>query len=81
MFIGFANFYRRFIRGFSRIAALLTSILKMTGLSQLALKGADDKVVGGCGSRVDETMKNLSKSRKLKNDKYGNSTYVLNPRR
>ena len=28
VFIGFANFYRRFIQGFSKIALLLTSILK-----------------------------------------------------
>ena len=28
MFIGFTNFYRRFIQGFSKIAALFTSILK-----------------------------------------------------
>ena len=31
VFLGFANFYRRFIQGFSRIAAPLTSILKTTG--------------------------------------------------
>ena len=30
VFLGFANFYRRFIQGFSRIAALLTSMLKTT---------------------------------------------------
>ena len=30
VFLGFANFYRRFIQGFSRIAAPLTSILKTT---------------------------------------------------
>ena len=30
VFLGFANFYWRFIQGFSRIAALLTSILKTT---------------------------------------------------
>ena len=28
VFIGFANFYRRFIQGFSKIAASLTSMLK-----------------------------------------------------
>ena len=31
VFLGFANFYRRFIQGFSRIAASLTSMLKTTG--------------------------------------------------
>ena len=31
VFLGFANFYWRFIQGFGRIAALLTSILKTTG--------------------------------------------------
>ena len=30
VFLGFANFYRRFIQGFSRIAAPLTSMLKAT---------------------------------------------------
>ena len=30
VFFGFANFYRRFIQAFSRIAALLTSMLKTT---------------------------------------------------
>ncbi len=33
MFLGFANFYRRFINGFSKIAALLTSILRTTAAS------------------------------------------------
>ncbi len=28
VFLGFANFYQRFIQGFSRLAALLTSMLK-----------------------------------------------------
>ena len=32
IFLGFANFYWRFIQGFSRIVALLTSMLKTTGL-------------------------------------------------
>ena len=30
VFLGFANFYQRFIQGFNRIAALLTSMLKTT---------------------------------------------------
>ncbi len=30
VFLGFTNFYRRFIRNFSRIAALLTSIFWTT---------------------------------------------------
>lgn len=30
VFIGFGNFYQRFIRGFSKIAASLTLILKKT---------------------------------------------------
>ena len=31
VFLGFANFYRQFLQGFSKIAASLTSILKTTG--------------------------------------------------
>ncbi len=30
VFLGFANFYRRFIKNFGKIAALLTSILQIT---------------------------------------------------
>ncbi len=30
VFLGFANFYKRFIRNFNRIAALLTSMLRTT---------------------------------------------------
>ena len=70
VFIGFTNFYRRFIRGFSRIAASLTSMLKTTGLSGLAPRlGADDNEVVGGGSKADD--KNLSKSKKSKNVKSG----------
>ena len=60
--IGFANFYRHFIQGFSRIAAPLTSMLKKTGSSEeLALKAfkvGNNEVVGGDGN---ETIVNLSK--------------------
>ena len=77
VFIGFANFYWRFIRGFSRVVATLTSMLKTTGSSGSApsVLGAEDEFVGGGGSRADETARNLSKVRnlskfkKLKNNK------------
>ena len=71
VFIGFASFYQCFIQGFSRIAAPLTFILKTTGSSNSALKAfkADDDEVVGVGGRADETFKNLSKSKKAKNDK------------
>ena len=36
VFLGFANFYRQFIQGFSRIAALFTSILKTTSKPALS---------------------------------------------
>ena len=73
VFIGFANFYRRFIQGFSRLVAPLTSMLKTIGLSGSAssVLEAEDEVVGGGGGRADETAKNLSKS---KNNKSENPT-------
>ena len=77
VFINFANFYRRFIQGFSRIAAPLTSLLKTTGSSDSASKAFrtnDNEVVGGGGS-ANKTVVNLSK-----NDKSRNSTRVSNIR-
>ena len=61
VFIGFANFYRRFIQGLSKIAVPLISILKMS--PQLAgvflATGADDsKVVRSSG----RNKRNLAKS-------------------
>ena len=43
VFLGFANFYCRFIKGFSKIAAPLTSMLKTTMSSQVL---AANKVLG-----------------------------------
>ena len=75
VFIGFANFYWRFIQGFSKIAAPLTSILKTTGLSDSALRlGVNDDEIYGSGGKADD--RNLSKSKKLKNAKFGIQTRV-----
>ena len=70
VFIGFANFYQRFIQGFNRIAASLTSVLKTTGSSDSPLRDNGDKVVGGGRDR------NRSKSKKLKNAKSGIQTRI-----
>ena len=79
VFIGFANFYRRFIQGFSRIAAPLTSMLKTTGSSEesapRAFRAGNDEVVGGGGGRADETVVDSSTS---KNEKSRKSTRVPN---
>ena len=75
VFIGFANFYQYFIRGFSRIAAPFTLMLKTTRSSGLAPRGVEDEIVWDYGN-VDETIRNLSKSRKSKNNKSENLTRV-----
>ena len=60
MFIGFANFYRHFIQGFSKIAASFTSMLK-TSLQlagTLPATGVDDsKVVGSSGGNKGKSAK------------------------
>ena len=66
VFIGFANFHWRFIWGFSRIAAPLTSMLKTIRSSDLALRELGANEVIEDGDKVDD--KNLSK--KLKNAKF-----------
>ena len=69
MFIDFANFYQRYIQGFSRIATLLTLLLKATGSSDLALKvfRADNNEVVRVGGRANRTVVNLSKNKKSRN--------------
>ena len=59
VFLGFANFYRRFIQGFSRIAAPLTSMLKTLGSTESKTRPGEGGVgIGGSragreGSRLD----------------------------
>ncbi len=43
MFLGFTNFYRRFIQNFSKIAALLTSILQITDNEALNTQATENK--------------------------------------
>ena len=62
MFIDFANFYQRFIKGFSKIAILFISLLKITKSSNLALKtfkSNNNKVVSDSNSRANKTVINL----------------------
>ena len=67
IFLGFANFYWQFIKGFSKIATPLISILKTTRLSNVSgfkVGNSNDKVVifsiGGGGAEF------AKKSGKLK---------------
>ncbi len=76
VFLGFANFYRRFIKNFNRIATPLTSILRTTSESSdarsLSIR-ANDKSYGqeveACGGGVDAAgrkVTHLSKDKKSK---------------
>ena len=67
VFFSFANFYQRFIKGFSRIAALLTAILKTIESSvALASRVDDDEVVSNGGAGRSNTSKKLAKSKRTK---------------
>ena len=83
VFLGFANFYRQFIQGFSKIAAPLTSMLKTTMSSQVLVADevlAADEVDGVEGGdeliekygKLSKTGK-LSKSGKSKSEKMSKS--------
>ena len=74
VFLGFANFYRRFIQGFSKIAAPLTSMLKTTGspdVSKHEVGNGNGEVVGfGVGGGGgDELAKKSGKSKGQKTSK------------
>ncbi len=79
VFLGFANFYRRFIKNFNRIAAPLTSMLRTTPSTPPSTSGSKEAVnltsnrvesggvcgVGGAGGAcsVGGKIKNLSKAK------------------
>ena len=84
VFLGFANFYRQFIKGFSKIAAPLTSMLKTTMSSQVLAANevlgakvlAADEVgsVGGVGDGLSDGLKRVEpKTRKSKGQKTSKS--------
>ncbi len=62
IFLGFANFYQRFIQGFSRLAAPLTSMLKTTSV----LGPAENPEQGGQGIQMENQAEKepVQKSRK-----------------
>ena len=62
IFLGFTNFYQRFIQGFSKIARPLTSMLKTTKSAEnLSLMMAENADVGSIGGdRKDEMVERLS---------------------
>ena len=62
VFLGFANFYRRFIQGFSRIAAPLTSMLKTTRSPDKPAPSRND------GSRSASSRNDDSKPASGRND-------------
>ena len=70
MFPGFANSYHCFIQGFSKIAKLLISMLKITNLFENSLTVnnvvEDNELVFGNGKNYN-TDQNLSKTKKITN--------------
>lgn len=80
--MGFTNFYLYFIRCFSKTAAPLTLILKITRIlglfTLIALKTNNNEIVenDSC-NKVDEIDKKLFKFKISKNNKCKNLMYVL----
>ncbi len=66
MFLGFTNFYRRFIQNFGRIAVPLTLILQTTNDGALSTQATENKknqntlASAGGDIGVDRDIKNLS---------------------
>ena len=67
VFLGFANFYQRFIQGFSRIAVPLTSILKTLGSTESKIRPSEGGVGVG-GSRAGRGGSKLDRSKLCDNE-------------
>ncbi len=88
VFLGFANFYRRFIKNYNRIVVPFTLILQITDNNNLTIQANKNKKnqdtlrgngsIGG-GDKVDRSIKNLSivaKSTKSKKSDLPKANFV-----
>ena len=73
VFLGFAKFYRRFIQGFSRIAAILTSILKTAAPPEKSTSVEDGDSKGGDSVGSVKIAKKSRKSKGQKTSKFQKS--------
>ena len=87
MFLGFANFYKRFIKSFSKIAALFTSMFKIMAPSTLATlartKANENELITNSGSNIDNSsiddrLANLSSFIKKMSSRSGFFTFEAN---
>ncbi len=84
VFLGFANFYKRFIRNFNRIVAPLTSMLRTTNDEALSIQATGNEKnqdapasvgvggAAGCGADGGGSTKNLSTASKSAKSKKPN---------